>query len=410
MNYYKYKLIAPSGEVFTGSVKLPYQDLMSAIYHLERDGSTALYVKKLGMLRSFVANLADFRLLRRLSGTVQAEFLSNISLMLRSGVTLTAALKEASESLDRVELSGDIDNMIISIQGGAAFSDTAEKYRHIFPRAVIHLIRIGEETGRLDAMLKNGADHLKKVQAIISDTKQALIYPALVLTTMAAGFIFWVYYVAPKILALFEDKDITLPTLTIIVMNVSYFCRDYILYILMGLALVIFTLLTAYKTNQRLRKIFDAVLLKLPVVGKIVSASTLAFITEYFSLLLNAGVDLLQAMTILKNSIKNEVYQDKLAEISEDLKKGESISTAFEGGKIFPTYVTRMISVGEMSGTLTEQLNYVADEYRTRLSTLVATIGKMIEPVILIIAGVLFAIIFGGLLLPIYDLASHISQ
>jgi type II secretory pathway component PulF len=410
MNYYKYKLIAPSGEVCSGNAKLPYQDLMSAIYHLERDGSTALYVKKLGILRSFVAGLADFRLLRRLSGSVQAEFLSNISLMLRSGVTLTAALKEASESLDRVELSGDIDNMIISIQGGAAFSDTAEKYRHIFPRAVIHLIRIGEETGRLDAMLKNGSDHLKKVQAIISDTKQALIYPALVLTTMAAGFIFWVYYVAPKILALFKDMDITLPTLTIIVMKVSYFCRDYILYILMGLALVIFSLLSAYKINQRLRKVFDAVLLKLPVVGKIVSASTLAFITEYFALLLNAGVDLLQAMTILKTSIKNEIYQDKLAEISEDLKKGESISTAFEGGKIFPTYVTRMISVGEMSGTLTEQLNYVADEYRNRLSTLVATIGKMIEPVILIIAGVLFAVIFGGLLLPIYDLASHISQ
>ena len=383
---------------------------MSAVYHLERDGSTALYVKKMGLVRSFVAQLADFRLLRRLSGSAQAEFLSNISLMLRSGVTLTAALKEASESLDKVEISSDIENIIISIQGGAAFSDTAEKYGHIFPRAVIHLIRIGEETGRLDAMLKNGADHLKKVQTIINDTKQALIYPALVLTTMAAGFIFWVYYVAPKILALFKDMDITLPTLTIIVMKVSYFCRDYILVILMGLALVIFTLLTAYKINQRLRKIFDAVLLKLPVVGKIVSASTLAFLTEYFSLLLNAGVDLLQAMKILKSSIQNEIYQEKLAEISEDLKKGENISTAFEGGKIFPTYVTRMISVGEMSGTLTEQLNCVADEYRNRLSTLVATIGKMIEPVILIIAGVLFAIIFGGLLLPIYDLASHISQ
>ena len=410
MNYYKYKLIAPSGEVCTGSVKLPYQDLMSAVYHLERDGSMALYVKKLGIIRSFAANIANFRLLRRLSGLDQAELLSNISLMLRSGVTLTAALKEASQSLDKSEISSDIENIIISVQGGAAFSETAEKYGHIFPRAVTHLIRIGEETGRLDAMLKNGADHLKKVQAIVSDTKQALIYPALVLTTMAAGFIFWVYYVAPKILALFKDMDITLPTLTIIVMNVSYFCRDYILYILTGLILIIFVILAAYKYNQRLRKIFDAVVLNIPVVGKIVSASTLAFITEYFALLLNAGVDLLQAMTILKTSINNEIYQDKLAEISVDLTKGESISAAFEGGGIFPSYVTRMINVGEMSGTLTEQLNYVADEYRNRLSTLVATIGKMIEPVILIVAGVLFAVIFGGLLLPIYDLASHISQ
>ena len=80
MNYYRYKLILPSGEVCTGSIKLPYQDLMSAVYHLERDGSMALYVKKLGIIRSFVAKLANFRLLRRLSGSDQAELLSNISL------------------------------------------------------------------------------------------------------------------------------------------------------------------------------------------------------------------------------------------------------------------------------------------------------------------------------------------
>ena len=151
-------------------------------------------------------------------------------------------------------------------------------------------------------------------------------------------------------------------------------------------------------------------ILKLPVAGTIVSASTLAFISEYFSLLMNAGVDLLNSMVILKNSIANEIYREKLEGIRKSLKKGESIADSFKEGIIFPSYVIRMINIGEMSGTLSEQLASVAREYREKLSNLVAVIGKMLEPIILVVAGVLFGVIIVGLLLPIYDLVSQVSR
>jgi len=409
MHYYKYKLITASGDVQTGKSKLPYNDLMSAVYHLERDGGTALHVKKLGFLSSLATKCQRLRLQKRLSKAHQSELLSNIALMLRSGITLTAALEEAAGSLGRSDVADDLSTIISSIQGGSAFSEAAKKYPHIFPKPVLHLIRIGEETGRLDAMLKNAADHLKKVQTIINNTKQALIYPSLVLTVMTAGFIFWVYYVAPKILSLFEEMNITLPALTVVVMKVSYFFQDYLLYILAGLGLLIFTFYVLYRWHPRLRKAFDTLLLKLPLAGTIASASILAFITEYFSLLLNAGVDLLHSMTILKNSMRNAAFKEKLGEITENLVRGDGIAESFRGGDIFPTYVIRMINVGEMSGTLSEQLNHIAEEYRNRLSNLVAALGKMIEPVILVTAGILFAIIIMGLLLPVYDLASQVS-
>ncbi|MGD8262416.1 MAG: type II secretion system F family protein [Desulfobacterales bacterium] len=409
MHYYKYKLITPSGDVQTGKSKLPYNDLMSVVYHLERDGGTALHVKKLGFLSSLATQIQNLRLQKRLSNAHQGELLSNIALMLRSGITLTDALEEAGGSLGRSDITDDLSTIISSIQGGLAFSEAAKKYPHIFPKPVLHLIRIGEETGRLDAMLKNAADHLKKVQAIINNTKQALIYPSLVLTVMTAGFIFWVYYVAPKILSLFEEMNITLPALTVGVMKVSYFFQDYLLYILAGLGMFIIIFYLLYRWHPRLRKAFDTLLLKLPVAGTIASASILAFITEYFSLLLNAGVDLLHSMTILKNSMRNAAFKDKLGEITESLVRGDGIAESFRGGDIFPTYVIRMINVGEMSGTLSEQLNHVAEEYRTRLSNLVAALGKMIEPVILVTAGILFAIIIMGLLLPVYDLASQVG-
>ena len=409
MHYYKYKLISPVGQVVAGRSKLPYSDLMSAVYHLERDGSTTLFVRKLGPLRSWLERLGNLRLHRRLPKSAQSELLGNIALMLRSGVTLTSALEEASASLDRPSVTEDIANVVTDIKGGSSFSDAAQRYPHIFPRAVIHLIRIGEETGRLDEMLKNASEHLKKLQAIISDTKQALLYPAMVLTVMTAGFFFWVYYVAPKILTLFEDMDIALPALTVAVMKTSYFLRDYAFTVLVAVAVTIFSVFAVRRASKGFRKATDGILLRLPVAGTIATASVLAFITEYFSLLLNAGVDLLHSMKILRQAVGNQVYRQKLHTIRDSLTRGEGIADSFRDSGIFPTYVIRMLNVGEMSGTLSEQLDHIAQEYRDRLSYLVAALGKMIEPVILIVAGVLFAVIIAGLLLPVYDLASQVS-
>ncbi len=410
MNYFRYKLIAPSGEVFSGTTKLPYEDLMSAISHLERDGSLTLYVKKLGILRTSLTKLGSFQFRKRMKRSAQAELLSNLSLMLRSGITLTAAIEEIADSIQNPEIKNDLKNIILSVQAGTPFSEAAEKYSHIFPTAVIHLIKIGEETGKLDEMLDSGAQHLKRIQAIVSDTKHALMYPAVVFVVLGAGFIFWVYYVAPKIIDLFRDMEVELPLITVLVMKVSYFFRDYLFYILVILFLMIFSLLTIYRESKWAKKSLDGLILKLPVAGTIVSASTLAFISEYFSLLMNAGVDLLHSMVILKESISNEIYREKLEGIRKNLKKGESIADSFKRGIIFPSYVIRMINIGEMSGTLSEQLASVAREYRKKLANLVAVIGKMLEPIILVVAGVLFGVIIVGLLLPIYDLVSQVSR
>ena len=178
---------------------------------------------------------------------------------------------------------------------------------------------------------------------------------------------------------------------------------------ILGLTVVVVSIMLGYKHNRRIRKAMDALLLKLPVSGTIISASVMAFITEYLNLLLNVGIDILKSMNILKKSIKNEVYRDKLTEVSEGLTRGDGIAESFRRSVIFPTFVVRMIRVGEQSGTLPEQLSYIAEDYRNKLSAIVATIGKMIEPVMLLVAGAMFAIIIVGLFLPIYDLVSKVS-
>jgi len=399
----------PTGRISSGVINLPYKDVLSAVTHLERGENTSIYVKKLGVVASFLFRLVSMRLRRRVSRSFQAEFLSNISMMLRSGMTLTTALEEGASTSERPDFESDITDMITDIQGGAAFSEAADKYRYIFPKTVIYLIRMGEETGRLDEMLQDASDHLKRIQNIISDTKQALLYPSFVFIAMGGGVIFWFYYVVPKILSLFKEMDVTLPSLTIFLLRISEFIQNHFLSIVLGLALAVFIVVTAYKGNRKVKRTTDALLLKLPLSSTIISASTMAFITEYFSLLMKAGIDILQSMTILKESIKNEIYREKLGEVRDGLARGEGIADSFRDVLIFPLFVIRMINVGELSGTLPEQLAHIAEDYRNKLSVLVATIGKMIEPIVLVVAGAMFAIIIAGLFLPIYDLVSRVG-
>lgn len=409
MNYYRYKLIEPTGQLSSGIVKLPYQDIMSAITHLERDGSITILVRHLGPLGTFLFKLAGLRLRNKVKRPVMAEMLSNISVMLRSGLTLVTALKEAADSAEIPEVQGDIDDMILSIQGGVSFSDAAANYPYIFPSAVRQLIRMGEETGQLDRMLKDAAEHLKRVHQIISDTKQALLYPAIVFLVMGGGLVFWFYFVVPKIVNLFTEMDVVLPPITIFLIAVSDFVRHHLAVVMLSAGAVYALIHAGRSNNQRFRRLTDTLVLRLPLARTLVSASNLAFITEYFSMLLNAGIDILQAFQIIIDSVGNEFYKEKLTVVRKGISNGDGIADCFKNANFFPSFVVRMIGVGEMSGSLTQQLDYVAQEYRQRLSSLVATLGKLLEPLVLIVAGVFFAVIIIALLLPIYDLVSRIS-
>jgi len=409
MNYFRYKSIGSNGKISSGFLQLPYQEVMSAISHLERDGSVTIYVKKLSRLAGYLFKLAVACRHDKLSRPAQAELLNNIAVMLHAGMPLLTALEEAAASAERPRLAADIRNMIANIQGGASLSEAAAHYRNIFPELIVLLMSIGEETGKIDQMLKAGSEHLTRMQRIISDTKQALLYPSFVFLVMGGGIIFWFAYVVPQIVSLFKEMSVTLPAVTVMLIAVSEFVQTYFLHILIGLPAAVLSVLTLRRMSRPVKKAIDALLMKLPILGSIMNTSALAFISEYFSLLLNAGIDIRSTINILKDTVRNEVYRTKLAEVGGRLETGNGITDSFRQAIIFPAFVLRMMGIGEKSGTLTEQLDYIAEEYRNRLAVLVATIGKMIEPIALLIAGAIFAVIIGGLFLPIYDLVSAVG-
>ncbi|MFH2058219.1 MAG: type II secretion system F family protein [Pseudomonadota bacterium] len=410
MAVFKYKMMTPTGEVEGGMVDLPYEDVLSAISYIEGNENTTIFVKKMGPLLSFAFKFLKKTTRKKVKRSFLAEWFNNLSMMVKSGMPLATALEESALGSDQKGFQNDVEDMILSIKRGSSFSAAVERQSHLFPRTAMHLIKIGEESGTLDERLKDAADHLTRIQAIISDTKQALLYPMFVFLTMGGGMIFWFYYVVPKIVALFDDMEVTLPPLTLFVIGVSEFIQAYILELIGGTFLFVAIMVFLYKSVRPFKKIMDIIFLKIPVAGTLIQASAMAFITEYFSLLLNAGIDIVQSMNILEESVGSEVYRDKLKEIKNSLSAGTPISESFTKAGVFPRFICRMINIGEMSGTLPDQLNYIAKDYKQKLTLMVSSLGKIIEPLVLVVAGVMFAIIMAGLFLPIYDLVGNIGN
>ncbi len=411
MTYFRFKLLSRLGRVTSGIIQLPYSNVLSAISHLERNGDTVIIVKKINRL---IAVILTFFVYGFQGSSIKrndlAEFFNNVSVMLRAGIPLLSALRDAGEGIDKGQFGAILDGLVIDIEAGSTFSEALQKYPNAFSGTIIHLIIIGEETGNLDDMLLNCSHHLKKIDEIVRSTKQALLYPSIVITLISGGMVFWFYYVVPKILVLFVEMDVELPALTRGILWLSNYVQEYIVPILAVFILGIALIYTGVCSSLRIKKIFQRILLSLPVFKTIIIASNLAFITEYFSLLLNAGIDVVRSIRILNNAVSNEIYRDKMQLIGERIANGETVANSFTIKGLFPLFVLRMIKVGEQSGSLPEQLEYIAADYRTRLNTTVDTIGKVIEPLVLIIAGGMFAVILAGLFLPIYDLVSQVGN
>lgn len=409
MNFFIYKLIEDNGNVGQGILKLPYDTEPSVITYLERHGNTVIFVKRVSGVFSYLLNFFNLTSQKKVKRSEVAEILASLSVMLKSGIPVLDGLEEiVLESNNRVLVEA-LDGVIFHLESGSSVTEAVNNYPAIFTPMVVQLIRIGEETGALDRTIQDAADHLNRVETIIADTKQALIYPAFVMGSMALAMLFWFYFVVPTIIDLFKEMGIELPVVTEVILTVSTFIQQYALYILIFLAVLFLIIKSFAKQNIAFRKQLHKLMLKLPVINKIREASNLAFITEYFNLLLSTGIDMFRSLAIMQEAMTDEVYKEKLTQLSDSIRNGLSVTDSFRQVNFFPNFIIRMISVGEQTGTLSDQLHQISKEYRKRLTDTVNNIGKMMEPLVIILAGLIFAVIVAGLFLPIYDLIDALS-
>ncbi len=408
MAIFRFRMLTPSGKVDRGVVELPFVDDAPAIRYLERQGGVVISITRLGKVMSWLTKLATqgFAKVGRME---LAEFFNNMAMLMGAGVPVLSSMDEIMGDIKNPMLLMTLKFMRTDIEGGQTFGESLTRHPKVFNQLIQYMCRIGEETGMLDEMCKKSAEHLEHVEEIVSGTKRALVYPGFIFFVVILSCFFWFYVVVPKIVKLFVDMGVEIPTPTKILIAVSEWFQTQFGFWLLVTAISIVGIIFLRKRSTRVRYAIDNVILHLPIVSTIVKASTVAMMSEYLGILIGAGVGVVRTLEIITDSLGNLVYKGRLILVQDSVKNGNPLSDSLRTAEAMHPFAVRMISVGEQTGRIEEQTAYVSKLYRDKLNGMVEVLGKTLEPAMLVFMGVLFGAIFAGLLLPIYDMMGKMA-
>jgi len=346
---------------------------------------------------------------KKISQEEVIELLENIHLVIRSGLPLHQGLLDLSEDSDNKSFKDMLFHIANDIRMGKSLSQALEIYSDVIGVVVLNFVRIGEETGQLQSTLQRGASFLNHIVTLKKKAKSALIYPLFAFLAVTGAMLVWLIYVLPQMIELFKEMDVELPSITLFIMHISNFLSSYIIYLLLGIAAFIIMFKIIHNRYKRVRWYTDYFILKIPIIKEVIIGFNIAFITEYIRLAFISGVPLVGTLETLQDNIGNEIFRDALIHASEEIKKGNQLSSAFAKSRLFSPFMLRMMSVGEASGTLESQLAIISDYYYKKVDYYAENIGKFIEPVILILVGGFMALIMVGLMGPMYDLIGNLE-
>lgn len=407
MKTFKYKILDASGRTISGSAELPFEETDAAVRYLERQGDTVLKISEGGSSGAFMSKVQTF--LSKVTRKELAEVLNNLSMLLSAGVPVLTGLYDIMADLKNPLMIRTVKFMCTDIENGQTFTEAVSRHPNIFSEPVRNMCRIGEETGRLDEMLKKSSEHLLHLDEIIGSTKRALMYPGFLLFVVVGASVFWFMFVVPQLLSLFKDMGVELPPLTKLVLAISHYFQNYFVLTLALVIALAIAIKVGRKTNYRVRYVTDAIILRIPVVSTISETSMIATVCEYIGILFSAGIGVLQTLDLVQVSVGNVVHKERLERVEEGVRNGNTLSQSMRDARALHPFAIRMISIGEQTGKIDEQTSYVSKIYRDRLAALVEVLGKSLEPMMIIFLGIIFAMILGGLLLPIYDMISQIG-
>jgi type IV pilus assembly protein PilC len=408
MPLFRYKVLTETGELQSGIIDLPLTDPLAAARYIEHGGALTLEIAPLPRLVDAIAHKTGLGV-GKVSRPELSEFYNNLGMLVSAGVTVMDALEELAADAKNPRLKNAISCIRADIQTGQTLGEALERHPLLAPFVVLHMVRIGEETGQLDAMLKKAAAHIRHIHDIISATKRALTYPAFLLGVVLLAVIFWFWYVVPQLVALFQDMGLELPAPTRLLMAIAEWFQAWFLPTAVGLVLTGAFLAWLRRRSQPVRYAMSALALRIPVIALILQTSLVARATEYLGIMIGAGISILRTLDLVIESTGNEVYKARLQGSLQSVKNGIILSEALRQHQALDPFAIRMVAVGEMTGRLDDQAQYVAELYRQKLAGLVDVLAKTLEPMIMIFLGGMFAVIMIGLLLPVYELVTKLG-
>ena len=410
---FKFEARDATGKVVKGAVKADSQ--ADVLADLRRRNLTPLDVSKSGGLADLFGRGSGGGTKRR--GTAKRAsakkgelevFTRQLSTMLGAGIPMLEALEILTDQAESPGFHFCLNKVVEDIRSGSDLSKALEPHKKVFSHIYVSMIRAGEVSGQIDIILTRLAEYLEAAAHLRNEIKSAMTYPVISLVLVIGIASFLMIGIVPSFKPVFESLEVELPGLTVLIMDIAFFMRDY-WYVIFGGMFGAFLGLKAVCKTPKGAYAKDMVLLRVPVFGVLFKKVALSRFARTFSTLVKSGVPILGAMEIVSDTAGNLVISRIVDTAKDSVRNGDSLSEPFMKSTVFPPMVVKMMAIGERSGALDALLEKIAEFYDQQVEAEVKGLTSMIEPIMIAVMGVIVGGIVLAVFLPIFKLQEKLS-
>jgi type IV pilus assembly protein PilC len=403
MPYFNYTIRDANGQTRSGKVEAPNAEELRK--RLQAEGLQVLEVTEDRKAPRVPAGGYG-----RVKLTDLAIFARQFSTMLDAGVSLIRCLDVLQAQTNNARLRKILMDLSARVESGESLSRSMARHPKAFSQLIIGLIRAGEVGGVLEESLQRIAAFLEKDVQLRRKIRSALTYPVIVLLVAIGILIFLVSWLVPQFAQLFKElgiEELPAPTQFLVDLSALFTQRYYVVLIAVAAVFIAYKLFVSTRVGRR---VADRVKLRVPVFGPLHHKIVMARFSRTMGTLLASGVPILQAMETVAGVVGNSVVSDAVIESRARIREGEKIADPLQRSKMFPPMVVHMVSVGEESGSLDHMLNKIADFYENEVEMTIASLTAAIEPVMIVLLGVIVGFIVISMFLPMIEVISNLSQ
>jgi MSHA biogenesis protein MshG len=405
LELFKYSARNASGQMINNVLEA--ENIEQATLIITHQKMIPINITKIVSSPDLMAQFKEWQALNNLNINDLMLFSRQMYSLSKAGVPLHRALGCLIQSTRNKALANALKEIAGRIEAGSSLSQAMNNYPKIFNSLFINIINVGEMSGNMDRSFLQIADYLQREKETQGQIKAAFRYPIMVLIAISAAMLVINIYVIPAFKGVYDNMHTILPWQTNLLISVSKYTVTYWPYMVTGV-MIVSVMSIKYINTLEGRLQWDWLMLHLPVVGSIVQRSTMERFSRSFAMSLKAGVPLLQGITIVSGAIGNSYIASKLQKMRIGIEKGDSISRMARSTDLFPPLVIQMIIVGEEVGNIGDMLIEVADFYKMEVDAELKNISTVIEPILIVIIGMMVLVLALGIFLPMWDLASVI--
>ena len=354
-----------------------------------------------------IKKFSEITIRRKISKEEILNFTKEILIMLDSGISIIKIL-EIQEQQYKAPLKDILGELKRDILNGDTLGEAFKKYEEIFGSFYIGMIFLGESSGNLDKNLRKICEYLELEIRIIKKIKEVIFYPCILLTFSILILTFLMIYIFPNFIKLFEENKKELPLLTRILIGVSNNFHMIILFFICILIIIIF-FIRYIKKDRVLKEKYDGILLKVPIIKSFIIGNFIIRFSKNISIMLSSGIVIMDILKLLKNFFENIVIKRELEIIEELLFEGKQLSEGLKKNNLFPQKYIKLVIVGEKSGELSKVFEQIAKLEEERIERDIKKLLTLVEPILIIILGLILSIIIIAIYLPIFNMSNLID-